>query len=224
MFQFTRPRGARPLGFLRCRKGYNPFQFTRPRGARHCSSVILCFLRLFQFTRPRGARHLFHCRTHQRYSVSIHAPARGATERVCLMNKAIIVSIHAPARGATFNVCHLCLNCLVSIHAPARGATACACRRRRDRCVSIHAPARGATILRQEECCAAILFQFTRPRGARLYCVFSLLFCGFSMLFLRKTVFYFHYCLPNCHFFRNLLYVNMCEYSAVFCALRVRSA
>ena len=78
--------------------------------------------------------------------VSIHAPARGATQRATLMILRNEVSIHAPARGATrflvagcwhgggFNprtregcdtfagICEQ-LAKIVSIHAPARGAT-----------------------------------------------------------------------------------------------------
>ena len=34
--------------------------------------------------------------------VSIHAPARGATERVAAVEDSALVSIHAPARGATY--------------------------------------------------------------------------------------------------------------------------
>ena len=33
--------------------------------------------------------------------ISIHAPARGATEREDFTQKTSIISIHAPARGAT---------------------------------------------------------------------------------------------------------------------------
>ncbi len=78
-------------------------------------------------------------------SVSIHAPARGATrkegqndENVKFQStplregrrqirqrtrKEADVSIHAPARGATDNVSKVEQVSTVSIHAPARGAT-----------------------------------------------------------------------------------------------------
>ena len=57
----------------------------------------------------------------------------------------------------------------VSIHAPARGATRWL-RRMRDRAreVSIHAPARGATRRAHRRIDLTLLFQSTRPRGARL--------------------------------------------------------
>ena len=81
-------------------------------------------------------------------SVSIHAPARGATDLTSAIDKAAtwIVSIHAPARGATrFKVDIVQPHILmVSIHAPARGAT--------------HAS--GINPVRK-------MFQSTRPRGAR---------------------------------------------------------
>ena len=57
---------------------------------------------------------------------------------------------------------------LVSIHAPARGAT---CRRSNywsRAYVSIHAPARGATMI-AKIFTDNIMFQSTRPRGARRY-------------------------------------------------------
>ena len=121
---------------------------------------------LFQSTLPHGERHRV-CAEHARViSVSIHAPARGATSFLlpwmvsppCFNPRSrtgsdgpIVpvlhppgVSIHAPARGATVYMTTLTRFPGVSIHAPARGAT---CRRRPMRAkrpVSIHAPARGA--------------------------------------------------------------------------------
>ena len=102
-------------------------------------------------------------------TVSIHAPARGATpcwprfadpcrfqftrprgarrtSRLGLVSVAL-VSIHAPARGATLSTKKTGRNMGVSIHAPARGATAAAQPEDADELVSIHAPARGATFL-----------------------------------------------------------------------------
>ena len=56
-------------------------------------------------------------------SVSIHAPARGATWPLQLRREKVQVSIHAPARGATGRIFHIKMTINVSIHAPARGAT-----------------------------------------------------------------------------------------------------
>ena len=82
---------------------------------------------------------------HENGSVSIHAPARGATVEVNHVSATTIVSIHAPARGATYlkrqdaqqeerfnprtrtgcdkRIGGVCRSIRVSIHAPARGAT-----------------------------------------------------------------------------------------------------
>ncbi len=60
-------------------------------------------------------------------SVSIHAPARGATLYVCGVLGYRMVSIHAPARGATKLLKLATHPNVVSIHAPARGATWSGC-------------------------------------------------------------------------------------------------
>ena len=57
------------------------------------------------------------------YTVSIHAPARGATQLQHALSLLIRVSIHAPARGATYIIRAQLHLFDVSIHAPARGAT-----------------------------------------------------------------------------------------------------
>ena len=123
-FQSTRPRGARQFrdNIL---KGENMFQSTRPRGARRHNPRDTCNRGRFQSTRPRGARHNLSEIQRSEISVSIHAPARGATSfnapsctccdcfnpraregRDLNSNMSMIishhVSIHAPARGATF--------------------------------------------------------------------------------------------------------------------------
>ena len=122
------------------------------------------------------------CLTHV-VTVSIHAPARGATSGVA--THSLRVSIHAPARGATRTfrlprrqlfqstrprgarpgLGHM-LHVTVSIHAPARGATA-TCRRFN------HAPAR--------DCRAMRMFQSTRPRGARRRASHQCCICSVSI-------------------------------------------
>ena len=59
-----------------------------------------------------------------RSGISIHAPARGATQYVKRSFYHFIISIHAPARGATSLVVSGISCGIISIHAPARGATA----------------------------------------------------------------------------------------------------
>jgi len=77
-----------------------------------------------------------------------------------------MVSIHAPAKGATQPSLQCPPGPAVSIHAPAKGATltslTCGCLP----AVSIHAPAKGATRGRRKQICPR-KFQSTRPRRAR---------------------------------------------------------
>jgi len=101
-------------------------------------------------------------------SISIHAPARGATlvphgQR----QRDGCISIHAPARGATLTIEGDIIALAISIHAPARGATAQRPRAIHAERISIHAPARGATAGGARRRARRKQFQSTRPRGAR---------------------------------------------------------
>ena len=101
-------------------------------------------------------------------SISIHAPAKGATghgHRSCFDSMGI--SIHAPAKGATIFNLFLCQHGFISIHAPAKGAT-CQPQHRRRR----HHPFQ-STLPRRERLQKAQLselkkaFQSTLPRRER---------------------------------------------------------
>ena len=131
----------------------------------------------------------------RRLTVSIHAPAWGAT----LVVKPVIfqrhVSIHAPAWGATMSFPYNSSSDIVSIHAPAWGATPEAWTSRERDSVSIHAPAWGATFgpgahgrnvdcfnprprvggdpRRELDPSDLDLFQSTPPRGGRPYAALS---------------------------------------------------
>ena len=99
----------------------------------------------FQSTLPRGERQEKAQLCTDATTISIHAPARGATDRAPVRPAAFGISIHAPARGATG-----CSNqrpgiWTISIHAPARGATRPPVHTAQGQPISIHAPARGAT-------------------------------------------------------------------------------
>ena len=100
-------------------------------------------------------------------SISIHAPAKGATVKptevnffgifqstlprrerpipvwVCLGFR--VISIHAPAKGATAFQLDAPFMLSISIHAPAKGATTEYFDLDRFDAISIHAPAKGAT-------------------------------------------------------------------------------
>ena len=117
------------------------FQSTRPHGAR-LSCTREKPLRGSFNPRARTGRDGQRGQCRQNRSVSIHAPARGATFAYSRRQRADDVSIHAPARGATSAAEGMLAEigfqstrphgrdviedeirdqCQVSIHAPARG-------------------------------------------------------------------------------------------------------
>ncbi len=169
--------------------GAKSFQFTRPQGARPRLRRTGQRIEEFQFTRPQGARRVARRPDRVRQGVSIHAPARGATLPVSSLSAhagfqftrpqgARPADAPAPIVEREFQftrpqgarpsaIGHDGVPLVVSIHAPARGATADRMARVSDTIVSIHAPARGAT---GEEGGPdpSMMFQFTRPQGARL--------------------------------------------------------
>ena len=106
--------------------------------------MAICFI-IFQSTLPRGER-------------------RSIVHSFCPY---FIISIHAPARGATEYSFKSAICSQISIHAPARGATNASAKKQTPLNISIHAPARGATesrvILQQ----GYTVFQSTLPRGER---------------------------------------------------------
>jgi len=59
---------------------------------------------MFQSTRPRRARLALYLPSLFFVNVSIHAPAKGATELHGSHVSAKVVSIHAPAKGATSDI------------------------------------------------------------------------------------------------------------------------
>ena len=60
---------------------------------------------------------------HLLFTISIHAPVRGATNEVSYNIDITIISIHAPVRGATSLLYFNNKFDIISIHAPVRGAT-----------------------------------------------------------------------------------------------------
>ena len=123
-------------------------------------------MNLFQSTHPHGVRLHAPGSVWVPLSVSIHAPARGATNTVLKAFDRSGVSIHAPARGATGVCARLAERVRVSIHAPARGATPLKWSHCVHSFVSIHAPARGATQF-TSDVDYILLFQSTHPHGVR---------------------------------------------------------
>ena len=100
---------------------------------------------LFQSTLPRRERQEVDLPGQMDIEISIHAPAKGATEKAGYIAKGRLfqstlprrerqecpdyvkedenISIHAPAKGATFNADIQITGNDISIHAPAKGAT-----------------------------------------------------------------------------------------------------
>ena len=121
------------------------FQSTLPRRERRPTTVPLPSSTVFQSTLPRRERPGFHQNHAVANLISIHAPAKGATqghentvysykyfnprsrEGSDLIRKftrdIFSISIHAPAKGATLLQCPIEPLYCISIHAPAKGAT-----------------------------------------------------------------------------------------------------
>ena len=78
MFQFTLPRGERRTA-PNVESNIHKFQFTLPRGERPPCVSALAGSRCFNSRSREGSDRCLHIR-HPRGGVSIHAPARGATE------------------------------------------------------------------------------------------------------------------------------------------------
>ena len=79
IFQSTLPRGERPELVVLLAKG-ELFQSTLPRGERLTDKKQLYSLSQFQSTLPRGERLFSNSSRFRKSSISIHAPARGATD------------------------------------------------------------------------------------------------------------------------------------------------
>ncbi len=80
------------------------FQSTHPHGVRLEAGNKVDKSILFQSTHPHGVRRKYGQRTANQSTVSIHAPARGATYKTQIPDSNMrTVSIHAPARGATMD-------------------------------------------------------------------------------------------------------------------------
>ena len=101
--------------------------------------------------------------------VSIHAPARGATQYRGGGAEGNLVSIHAPARGATREAGFSDRDVSVSIHAPARGAThGHLIERNMERGFNPRSR-EGSDAVNLPRMFTRIQFQSTLPRGERLY-------------------------------------------------------
>ena len=99
-FQSTLPRRERLLCVLSCPVALI-FQSTLPRRERRQPGYKPCLLPLFQSTLPRRERHVIDKDQPITENISIHAPAKGATNQSTSAFWLVSISIHAPAKGAT---------------------------------------------------------------------------------------------------------------------------
>ena len=100
VFQSTLPREERLLG-LNFKEANSIFQSTLPREERLLQQYLSHFQLLFQSTLPREERPRALLIYIPDYTISIHAPTRGATKSTALLKLIRKISIHAPTRGAT---------------------------------------------------------------------------------------------------------------------------
>ncbi len=104
------------------------------------------------------------------YSISIHAPTRGATFSASSL---LIPSFYFNPRShersdRCSSTCYSATDYIISIHAPTRGATFTNRKEAIDADISIHAPTRGAT-LSASVLSYSLIFQSTLPREERRY-------------------------------------------------------
>ena len=80
------------------------FQSTLPQGERPNFARIFQRFDSFQSTLPQGERPFNMQSNNYLQAISIHAPARGATDDGIKARTDLYISIHAPARGATVRI------------------------------------------------------------------------------------------------------------------------
>ena len=161
-------RGATAEAYKNC--AANAFQSTLPRGERHCVTLSVFAPMHFNPRSREGSDMYFLTNFRSSGTISIHAPARGATK--CFAHASSATWYFNPRSREGSDLFLLCVNLhqdVISIHAPARGATYSSCphssvssdfnprsREGSDQhgllpCasihISIHAPARGATLI-----------------------------------------------------------------------------
>jgi hypothetical protein len=164
-FQSTRPRRTRHM-VIDIMQATKQFQSTRPLGAR-LQRARIPGAREFQSTRPSEAR--YHQRATFQIGASFNPLTRPGARRIVIIDTTTFrsVSIHAPARGATgatqdrFHLRH------VSIHAPVRGATAAKTTARVVKVFQSTRPRGARPCCSKPKCGRRFAFQSTRPRGAR---------------------------------------------------------
>ena len=92
------------------------------------------------------------------YSISIHAPTRGATLRLTNMRCRSQYFNPRSYKRSDWHSSYICMYPIISIHAPTRGATDMQQEALAKYKISIHAPTRGATRLFMSKFCKMLNF------------------------------------------------------------------
>ncbi len=121
------------------------FQSTLPRRERLIPSGFMSFASTFQSTLPRRERPSLTLICPVLFIISIHAPAKGATNESKSCGNDIKISIHAPAKGATRRTKSYIAQNLFQSTLPRRERPAGFVYLYKTNDISIHAPAKGAT-------------------------------------------------------------------------------
>ena len=119
-FQSTLPQRER----LRWSDKNDRYEYFNPRsreGSDGCEACVARASGKFQSTLPRRERLSPFFPTPVAITISIHAPAKGATMKLSIMAADKEISIHAPAKGATiYTVCNKRICCKFQSTLPRR--------------------------------------------------------------------------------------------------------
>ncbi len=96
-------KGATSLRSLKFRGDWW-FQSTHPWRVRHVYKQSQANLIVFQSTHPWRVRLICYSFFNISFTISIHAPVKGATSRNVSIRSASLISIHAPVKGATSKI------------------------------------------------------------------------------------------------------------------------
>ena len=116
-------------------------------GSDILAKVTFYFAFIFQSTLPRRERRFTSITIIFPLSISIHAPAKGATKLAIFFNQYTIYFNPRSREGSDSKYFKDNIFGKISIHAPAKGATSQTGLSKTQIIISIHAPAKGATSL-----------------------------------------------------------------------------
>ena len=128
LFQFTPLREGRRMLRIAASHACTAFQFPPLREGRLFSGVSKGAMSIFQFPPLREGRPVLPCSWRRGKHFNSRPSARGDGEKPPKGQISFTISIHAPPRGATVGIRHQQVAVGISIHAPPRGAT-CTTRR-----------------------------------------------------------------------------------------------